>query len=195
MIGILLAAGFSRRFGAEDKLLQRLTDGRCIAEAAAQNLINAIPLSIAVVRMENEELAIRLQALGLNVVCCNAQQTGMGDSLAIAVRHAAAFAESGTGLVVALADMPYIRPDTISTITEALQAGAAIAAPTYQNQRGHPVGFSAQFCSELELLTGDEGARSILKRHAHQFTLLECDDPGILQDIDTPEDLITKLHT
>lgn len=195
MIGILLAAGFSRRFGSEDKLLQQLQDGRCIAEAAAQNLINAIPVSIAVVRAENKALAMRLQAIGLNIVYCNAQQTGMGDSLAIAVHHAAQFAECNSGLVVALADMPYIKSDTIITVAHALETGAAIAAPTYRNQRGHPVGFGAQFCSELAALTGEEGARSILKCHAHQIKLLECNDSGILKDIDTPEDLITKLHT
>jgi molybdenum cofactor cytidylyltransferase len=62
-------------------------------------------------------------------------------------------------------------------------------APAYQGKRGHPVGFSAKFRSELEQLAGDEGARSILKRHADQIKLLECNDPGILADIDTPEDL------
>lgn len=195
MTGILLAAGFSRRFGSEDKLLQLLPDGRCMAEAAAQNLIKAIPLSIAVVRIENETLAKRLQTIGLNIVYCNAQQTGMGDSLAAAVRYAAGFAGSATGFVVALADMPYIKPETISAVTHALETGAAIAAPTYRNQRGHPVGFGTQFRNELELLTGDEGARSIVKRHVGQLTLLECDDPGILTDIDTPQDLIIKLHT
>lgn len=195
MIGILLAAGFSRRFGTEDKLLQPLADGRCIAVAAAENLIKAMPLSIAVVRAENKELATRLENTGLKIVYCNAQQTGMGDSLAAAICDAARFDESGTGYVVALADMPYIKPDTISAIVRAVESGAALAAPVYRNQRGHPVGFSAKFQNELQALSGDEGARAILKRHADQMSLLECDDPGILTDIDTPQDLIIRLRT
>lgn len=194
MIGILLAAGFSRRFGTTDKLLQTLADGHPIALAAAQNLIKAIPLAIAVVRPGNQELADLLKNAGLKIVFCDAEQTEMADSLASAVRYSQQLNESDSGFVIALADMPYIKPHTISAIAHELKAGTAIVVPTYQNNRGHPVGFSAKFRTELEQLTGDEGARSILKRYADQIRLLECSDPGILADIDTPEDLIARPH-
>lgn len=65
MIGILLAAGFSRRFGIADKLLQILPDGRPMAVAAAENLIKAIPLTIAVLRPDNKGLAELLENTGL----------------------------------------------------------------------------------------------------------------------------------
>jgi molybdenum cofactor cytidylyltransferase len=194
MIGILLAAGFSRRFGAADKLLHTLPDGRPIAVAAAENLIKVIPLTIAVIRPDNQELADQLKNVGLKVVFCEAHETEMADSLSAAVRFAGQFNESSAGFVIALADMPYIKPHTIKAIAHALNAGAAIVAPVYQGKRGHPVGFSANLRNELERLTGDEGARSILKRHADQIKLLECSDCGILTDIDTPEDLITRPH-
>lgn len=193
MIGILLAAGFSRRFGAADKLLQILPDGRPIAVAAAENLIKAIPLTIAVLRPENTALANLLKNAGLKIVFCDTQETEMADSLSAAVRYSAQFSESSVGFVIALADMPYIKPDTIEAIAHATNAGAAIVAPVYQGKRGHPVGFCAKFRNELEQLTGDEGARAILKRHADQIELLECNDPGVLADIDTPQDLTTLL--
>jgi molybdenum cofactor cytidylyltransferase len=195
MIGILLAAGFSRRFGAADKLLQILADGRPMAVTAAENMIKAIPLTIAVVRPDNKALAGLLENAGLKVVFCDAQKTDMADSLSTAVHYAAQFSESSAGFVIALADMPYIKPDTIKAVAHALNAGAAIVAPAYEGKRGHPVGFSAKFRNELEQLTGDEGARAILKHHANQIKLLECNDPGILADIDTPQDLNTMLHT
>jgi len=195
MIGILLAAGFSRRFGAADKLMQTLPDGRPIALAAAENLIKAIPLTIAVLRPDNKELAELLESAGLRVMFCNAEKTEMADSLSAAVHYAAQFNESSAGFVIALADMPYIKAHTIEAIAHELKLGAAIVAPTYQGKRGHPVGFSARFRNELEQLTGDEGARSILKCHADQIALLECNDPGVLADIDTPEDLKAKPHT
>lgn len=193
MIGILLAAGFSRRFGAADKLLQILPDGRPIALAAAENLIKAIPLTIAVLRPENTALANLLKNAGLKIVFCGTQETEMADSLSAAVHYSAQFSESSVGFVIALADMPYIKPDTIEAIAHALNSGAAIVAPVYQGKRGHPVGFCAKFRNQLEQLTGDEGARAILKRHADQIELLECNDPGVLVDIDTPQDLTTLL--
>jgi len=195
MIGILLAAGFSRRFGSTDKLLHPLEDGRPIALAAAENLVKEIPLAIAVLRPDNQALASLLEHAGLKVVFCDPQQTGMADSLSCAVRYSSRFGESDTGFVVALADMPYISQQTIRAVVHELATGTGIVAPTCKGQRGHPVGFSAKFRSELEQLTGDEGARAILKRHADQVKLLECDDAGILADIDTPADLIAKPRT
>ena len=189
MVGILLAAGFSRRFGASDKLLHRLPDGRPIALAAAQNLIKAVPLTIAVVRPENKELAGLLLNAGLRVVFCGKQDREMADSLSAAVRFSANLSESSDGFMIALADMPYIDPPTITAVATKLSLGAAIVMPIYHGQRGHPVGFAAKFRRELENLHGDEGARSILKNYPNEICMLESDDAGILADIDKPADL------
>jgi len=114
----------------------------------------------------------------------------MADSLSAAIKFSAAFSESSDGFVIALADMPYIDSKTTAAIASKLSEGASIVVPTYQGKRGHPVGFSAKFRAELESLHGDEGARSILKRYPEEIIFLECDDSGILADIDTPADLI-----
>lgn len=195
MIGVLLAAGFSRRFGADDKLLQPLADGRSIGLAAAENLIKAIPLAVAVLRPENVVLAQALQNIGLKIVYCHKTDAGMGGSISAAIGYASQFPESNGGFVIALADMPDIRPDTIKAIANQLQAGAAIVAPVFQGQRGHPVAFAEKFGPALIGLTGDEGARSILKQHAQEIHLLPCEDAGILADIDTPADLAARMRT
>ena len=188
-VGILLAAGFSRRFGAEDKLMQLLPDGRPLALAAAQNLLAALPRTIAVVRPEATVLASLLTKAGAEVVTCAAHEVEMADSLAAGVGYAASHAEAGGGYVIALADMPFIQPQTIAAVAAALVNGAVIAAPAYRQQRGHPVGFAASLGAELERLRGDEGARSVLQRHRQQIQVLEVGDAGVLTDIDTPHDL------
>jgi len=111
----------------------------------------------------------------------------MADSLATAVKSTSAAAPAG--FVIALADMPFIRSTTIEMVAQNLACGSAIAMPTYQGQRGHPVGFSARFRSELENLHGDEGARSIIKAHSAEVQTFACDDAGILADIDTLDDV------
>lgn len=188
-VGILLAAGFSRRFGSEDKLMYPLADGRPLALASAQNLLAVLPCTVAVVRPEATALSALLTAAGAEVVNCTPQAVEMADSLATAVKRAAGHATAATGYVVALADMPFIRPQTIVAVADALVEGAPIAAPCYRQQRGHPVGFAAGMREELENLHGDQGARSVLQRHRQAMCLLEVDDPGILADIDTPRDL------
>jgi molybdenum cofactor cytidylyltransferase len=130
-------------------------------------------------------LAQRLREAGATVILCANADEGMGVSLASAVRASG----DATGWIIALADMPYIRPQTIAKIATSLAAGAAIVAPAYRGERGHPVGWSARFRAQLEALRGDAGARSVLGQNADAVTLIDVDDPGVCRDIDTPDDL------
>ena len=121
----------------------------------------------------------------MRTLVCEKAADGMGESLKTGI----AATQGADGWIVALADMPFIRPATHLGIARALQRGAVIAAPAYRGERGHPVGLSGRFRDELLSLEGDAGARFILKRHAEQIHLVEVDDPGVLKDIDTPQDL------
>ena len=182
--GILLAAGTSKRFGS-DKLLHPLAGQTPVAVAALANLRSVIPHVIAVVRPGVPVLENLLSEAGATVILCVNADEGMGASLATAVGASGDVA----GWVIALADMPYIRPETIGKIAASLTTGAAIVAPTYRGERGHPVGVSARFRAQLEALRGDEGARSVLKENPGLVKLIEVDDPGVCRDIDTPDDL------
>lgn len=184
IVGLLLAAGQGRRFGA-DKLMQALANGTPVAVAAARALKAACADSIAVLRPEQDALAVLLEAEGLTVVRCAAARSGMGHSLAAGV----AAGGDTDGWVVALADMPCIGVPTLRRVAEAIAGGAALAAPVHAGRRGHPVGFAARWKDALLALEGDEGARAILRQHAALLQTLQTDDPGVLQDVDTPADL------
>jgi molybdenum cofactor cytidylyltransferase len=187
--GVLLAAGYSTRFGS-NKLLQPLPAGSPdagvpIALAAARHLIAALPDCVAVVRPRAQRLGKILRDAGCNTVVCKNAAEGMGVSLAAGVRAAA----DADGWVIALADMPFVRPETIAKIVKAMEQGAQIAAPAIGGKRGHPVGFSRAFFEALSSLSDDAGARELLKQHPDRIVLCEVDDPGVLQDIDQPSDL------
>jgi molybdenum cofactor cytidylyltransferase len=184
VVGILLAGGAGTRFGS-DKLLHPLADGTPIAAASARHLAGALPGAVAVIRPGSPTLAAVLAAEGMHVTTCPRAADGMGETLAHGVRAA----RDAGGWVVALADMPFVRPETIRAVADRLASGAAIVAPRFQGQRGHPVGLSARYLAELEALAGDEGARAVLKRDAALIEFVDCDDPGITRDVDTPGDL------
>jgi molybdenum cofactor cytidylyltransferase len=183
-VGILLAAGSGTRFGG-GKLVHPLDDGIAIAVHAARNLIAASLDVLAVVRSGDFALADMLEQEGCSVTPCKEAVGGMGYTLA----HGVARTRDAAGWVVALADMPRIRPATIIAIRDALAAGAAIAAPVYRGERGHPVGFSSALGGELVALSGDSGAKAVLQRHANAIVLIDCDDPGVVLDIDQKSDL------
>lgn len=184
VVGILLAAGASRRFGSH-KLLAALADGTPLAVASARRLVGVLAESIAVVRPGDMKLAALLKGQGLDIVECVQADQGMGHSLAagiVAARNADAW-------LIMLADMPYIQETTIRRLVELLDSGVELIAPFYKGQRGHPVGFAAKFGPELLALRGDTGAREILARHSALLKSLDVDDPGILADVDTPADV------
>jgi len=91
--------------------------------------------------------------------------------------------------VIALADMPFVSPDTFRRVALAIVAGSGIIAPVYGGERGHPVGFRSDLGPALAGLRGDEGARTVVAASRDLLTLLPVDDPGILRDIDRPSDL------
>lgn len=183
IVGILLAAGQGTRFGSH-KLLHPLPDGTPLVLAALHALQQGVDEVIAVVRPGDTALIQLLQKEQVALIACADAARGMGASLACGVRATAA----ATGWLVALGDMPEVPPKVVVSLAQQLEKGAGIVAPSYQGQRGHPVGFSRKFFFELAQLDGDAGARHLLAAHAEQLTLLPCSDPGILRDIDTPDD-------
>ena len=154
-MAILLAAGAGSRFGG-GKLLHPLDDGVAIAAHAARNLIAAGLEVTAVIRPGDFPLRELLEQEGCSVTVCSDAALGMGVSLSHGVR----MTHDAAGWIVALADMPRIRPDTIARVVQVLMAGADIVAPAYQGDCGHPVAFGRRFLHELQLLGGDSGARA-----------------------------------
>jgi molybdenum cofactor cytidylyltransferase len=179
-VGLLLAAGQSRRFGG-DKLLHPLDDGTPMVLASARPLHAVLSGTVAVVDDADGEVARLLGQEGLQVVCNPQARKGVGASIACGV---AASPDAG-GWVIALGDMPWIPETVVQAVTAALESGADIVAPVYHGQRGHPVGFSARHATALMQLNGDEGARGIIIAHRDSLELIAVHDRGVLVDIDS----------
>ena len=187
VVGVLLAAGSGSRFGG-DKLLAKLDDGRSLALAALDGLAAGVDAVIVVVRPGDAALHSLFARSGALVAVCSDAAEGMGASLACGVRAVQQRFPQAQGVIIALADMPWLSSQTVERIANALRRGAAMVAPTYNGTRGHPVG-SARLFVELQTLSGDEGARGLLSAHASDLELIAVDDPGVLRDVDTPADL------
>jgi molybdenum cofactor cytidylyltransferase len=84
--------------------------------------------------------------------------------------------------------MPRIKTDTLQQLQQAASPHQIIV-PEFNQQRGHPICFGRNFFAELAKSHGDTGGRDVIKRHANCVQLLPVSDAGIVQDIDTPEDL------
>ena len=190
--GILLAAGQSKRFGA-NKLLHPVVDDKPMLIASAQTLASVLPGSIVVINQALAPYTTQLEELGLTVVINEDSKTGMGSSISCGVRASEAMPEHITehkrGWLILLADMPYIKPDTILLLAEKIKNGVDIVAPVFEQQRGHPVGFSHRYLSELIGLSEDVGARNIINSHQDNLELVPVSDEGVIKDIDYATEL------
>lgn len=186
MQGILLAAGYGRRFdpsGQTSKLLARLPDGRSIAWHAARTLCDALPGSLAVIRPDQSELSAELIGAGCRILESSDAQCGMGSALAHAVRATA----TADGWLVALADMPWVPGAAIRSVAGSIDAPTRIAAAAFRGQRGHPVAFGAAHGSALAALCGDSGAREMLR--SVDVRLIDAGTADVLRDVDLATDL------
>src|SRR5690625_2020963 len=214
--GILLAAGQGRRFAqarpGQDKLLQPLSNGLSVLQTSARALAQHCAFTLVITLPDQHQrhaqvLSIMQQQNTVKLFSSTAGQAGMGSSLAAAAQalkqHAAQVQHTPAGLLVALADMPGIQPSSYQAVIQALLLAPEtiepemkkrpfIAAPTYAQQRGHPVGFSWALSKELAQLKGDQGARDLLKRYGCQSVPVQ--DPAVLKDIDHPEQLQDFQH-
>ncbi len=98
----------------------------------------------------------------------------------------------GSRVLVALADMPWILQGTLQKVAKTLDRQAepwALVRPSWQGQMGHPVGVGAAWIGLRDQLRGQAGARAWFKQPQAQVVIIPSNDPGVILDIDTPEDL------
>jgi molybdenum cofactor cytidylyltransferase len=184
---VVLAAGRSERFGAgRHKLAQPLGASSVLAQtlarAIASHLRTVVVTTAAFVDVARSSVAARDVVVLADVGSDGGASQGMGASIAAGVRASS----DSAGWLVLPGDMPLVRPATLLAVARALDHHA-VAYAQHGGRRGHPVGFAAELYPELTELSGDEGARRIIARYP--AFAVDLDDPGILVDIDTEDDL------
>ena len=182
---IVLAAGLSRRFGA-NKLLSDWHGRPLVAHAV--DAACAAPVDEVIVVTGHEADRVRPAVLAhaprpVRIV----QAPDYADGMALSLRAGiAALAPDVRAVVVFLGDMPDVPHDMAAKALKAVLAGVPAAAPVLQGRRGHPVAFHAALFPILRALSGDEGAKSVLADLGEAWVRMPCDDPGILFDVDHP---------
>lgn len=180
---IIAAAGRGERFtlagGSGHKLNAALQGSTVFELTLRQALTSGLPVHV-VTRPEN--LPVQRACAEHQVPVTLLASGGLGESIAAGVAATPAWC----GWLIHLADMPFVTPAVFLQVASALQQHS-IVRPVFQQQPGHPVGFSAIWRSALCALHGDRGARELLSREP--VYLLSLEQPGVVQDIDLPSQL------
>ena len=185
---IVLAAGFSRRMGAANKLLLPWRNATIVATVAQQLLSAAVDEVIVVTGHQSGEVEKALRSLPVRLIHNPAAQTGLTSSIRKGVSIA-----RGDGYMICLSDMVLITPAEYSLLASAFrdrypQDDRCIVLPDFQGSTGNPVVFSAAYRPEILLHTETEGCKTIVRANSgHHFRVTMPSD-HVLKDIDYPED-------
>ncbi|HZO83086.1 MAG TPA: nucleotidyltransferase family protein [Candidatus Binataceae bacterium] len=184
--GILLAAGESRRMGYPKPLLE--VGGRTFLATIAQAMLEAVGRLVVVVGAHADAVRRAVPADSRIAVAENTEyQRGQLSSIKAGLR---AIGRDAAGALIHLADHPMVRPATFkAVIEEHRQSRRPIVIARYCGRRGHPVLFARELFAELEAAPEDQGARVVVAADPQRVAYVEVDDPGVVMDLDTPEEL------
>lgn len=186
VLGVLLAAGQSTRFGAANKLLVEIDETPLVRHAARTLLDSRVSAVVTVLGHQMDAVHDALAGFVGEFVENESYEQGMATSVRAGVGVAM---EMDVDAVVFLpGDMPFVNSETVDLLVDAYRTNIADAvASSYRGQRGNPVLFDSHYFESLRSVSGDTGGRRVLLES--DGALVEIDDAGIVSDIDTQSDL------
>lgn len=147
---------------------------------------------LAVVREGDEELQAWSRERGVLIAVNPDPERGMLSSIWVGLAvlgGAEDLAARDVPLLVCPGDLPLLRGETVRRVLAALNEGSGrLVVPVYEGRRGHPLGISPALLPEIPRLDPAVGLRQLLDLHAAELLELPVDDPGVIREVDTPED-------
>ncbi|MBZ5554033.1 MAG: nucleotidyltransferase family protein [Acidobacteriia bacterium] len=192
IIGIILAAGESKRMGTPKALL-KIGDRPFINHIANQLEAAQLDLIYAVL---GEKADLIQEVLDRNIIVIHNPNFREGQISSLRTAIDKVQYENCDGVIVALVDHPMVSTTVVSKLIESFyQSKKRIIIPTHTGKRGHPVLYSREVFAEILEAPPDQSAKAIRLENLEETLEVEVDDPGILVDIDTPQDYERHIAT
>lgn len=186
VIALVMAAGKSRRFGADKRQVQ-LTSGLTLLQTTLALAQQNFSETWAVIGAGDDPEQLNIPS-SVRVLQAPPKDIGLGTSLGAAFCALMVQRSQATAAAIMLADMPWVSVPTCQSLIQASHP-KRIVRPNFTSRAGHPVVFGRSFWPQLAELKGEEGARKVIDANPKACDFIELDDPGIHWDIDVPGDL------
>lgn len=188
--GIILAAGGSARLGRPKQLLP-LAGEPLLSHALRHAAASTLDEVVLVLGHRAPEIAAAVGRWGQRVVVNDGYAAGQSGSLRAGL---AAIDPASEAVLFLLGDQPEVGPATIDAVLAAFRSsGAPIVIPTYGGEPGNPILFRRNLFPDLARLTGDEGARGIVRDRRGEAHLVPVAARTPPRDIDTEDDYAALL--
>lgn len=188
---LVLAAGASRRFGQQPKLLAELRGKPLLLHVLDALAPLDVPVTL-VLGCNADQLRECLRGQAVTVIENPHWEQGMGSSLACGIQHLQQ--QGSTRVLISLADQPALNTAGFKRMLAASNGDPRRIAVSDAGQFiGPPCIFPQAYFAELLVLDGDHGARAVMRQHAE--SLLRVAWPESALDIDSREDLQRILRS
>jgi molybdenum cofactor cytidylyltransferase len=184
---VVLAAGRSTRMGAQNKLVADVGGKPMVRRVVETALASKARPVLVVTGHQGAEVAAALAGLQVALIANPDYATGLSSSLKAGIRAVPA---DCAGALIMLGDMPSIAAEHVDRLVTAF-AGApdGIVVPVHEGRQGNPVLWPRHLFPELLQLEGDAGAKRLIAAHQSNVREVNLQTSGILDDIDTPDEL------
>ncbi|HSC27023.1 MAG TPA: nucleotidyltransferase family protein [Vicinamibacterales bacterium] len=188
---MILAAGRSTRMGRPKALLPVDSAGVTFVEQLARALLAGGTADALVIgRPDDQALVDHVERMGTGVrFVANPRADSGGQLSSILAGLQAADRPGVKGILVVPIDLPLVSATTVAALLAAFgSAGMPIVRATFGGRHGHPVIFGRGVFDGLRHADPAAGAKAVLRAHEQSILNVELEDPGIVQEVDTPEE-------
>ena len=183
--GLILAGGASRRMGSPKALLT--IENQTFIDRLASFFLRACSPVVVVLGHGSDTIRAGMkQAEWVRITVNPHPECGMLSSLHCGL---AAIPKEAEAVIFTPVDYPAIRATTVARLAgDFAEHRAPVTLPTHEGRKGHPVCVSRDVIAQLLAQPMDADARDVIRSFRDQTRFVEVADPGILHDIDHPED-------
>jgi molybdenum cofactor cytidylyltransferase len=184
VVGVVLGAGGSRRFGSPKQLLP-FGDTTLLGQVVRNADASSLDRVVVVLGRASDELRKTLDFGRARVVENTAYGTGCASSLLAGLDAAGDDCEA---LLLLLGDQPGVLPEFIDrALSEWRRERPWAAVCSYRGGLGHPFVFSRETFEELRSLHGDKAVWKLIEAYPESVRRVEI-DAELPPDVDNPED-------
>jgi molybdenum cofactor cytidylyltransferase len=189
--GVILAAGLSSRMERPKPLL--MVGPVTFAERAVTTLRNAGCRRIYVVVNAGADWTGTIEGDDIEIVVNEYPESEPVDSLRVALERVPA---DTAAVLVLPVDLPLIAEETAAALVASFRTGPApLILPFHNGVAGHPILVDRELFSEILSRPLNEGLRTLIMENSRTLREVKVVDPGILIDIDTPDDYWRFIET
>ena len=187
---VILAAGESRRMGAQNKLLLPVGEEAMIRKFVKSVCASNVDKVLVVLGHDSNNIKKVLLDQPVRFVNNPSYKEGMTTSIKSGVD---ATSLESDGFMICLSDLPFVENIDFNLLVSTFsnfrseKKEALVIVPVFDGKHGNPVVFSSEFREKILKYSG-EGCHGLIEKYPNTVREVIMGNNNLFHDIDTPED-------